>query len=122
MIAIFFGTVAVNAMNDYTGLAVAPGGRAQGQAADLGRRSSRSSSFLATLYLYYNNFSSTVENFLLFITYWIGPWAAVVLVDWRLGAATGSTAAGSSTSRCCRAGSIALVALVVGFVVVDPVP
>ena len=103
MIAIFFGTVAVNAMNDYTGSLSL-------QAAGLSIRRPVSAgvvavlSFLATLYLYYNNFSSTVENYLLVITYWIGPWAAIVLIDWRR-AATGSTAAGPSVLGCFRAAS-----------------
>ncbi len=82
MVAIFFGTVAVNAMNDYTGslslLAAGIKVKRPVSAAIVAVLS-----FLATLYLYYNNFSSTVENYLLVITYWIGPWAAIVLIDWR---------------------------------------
>ena len=83
MVAIFLGTVAVNSMNDYTGSLSL-------QAAGLRIPRPISAaivavlSFAATLYLYYNNFSSTVENYLLVITYWIGPWAAIVLIDWRL--------------------------------------
>ena len=94
MVAIFFGTVAVNAMNDYTGSLSL-------QAAGLRVRRPISAAivavlgFLATLYLYYNNFSSKVENYLLFITYWIGPWAAIVLVDWRRRRRTESTPAGA---------------------------
>ena len=73
MIAIFFGTVAVNAMNDYTGsLSLQAAGL--GLAAGLGGRR-RGPQLPRTLYLYYNNFSSTFENYLLVITYWIGPWA-----------------------------------------------
>ena len=83
MIAIFFGTIAVNAMNDYTGSLslLAAGVRVWRpiSAAIVGVLS-----FLATLWLYYGSFTTTFENYLLLITYWIGPWAAIVLVDWRL--------------------------------------
>ena len=82
MIAIFFGTVAVNAMNDYTGsLSLQAAGLRVWRPASAGVVAVLS--FLATLYLYYNNFATTVENYLLVITYWIGPWAAIVLLDWR---------------------------------------
>jgi NCS1 family nucleobase:cation symporter-1 len=76
-------------------------------------------SFIATLYLYYNNFSSTVENYLLVITYWIGPWAAIVLLDWRArkGNVDGSRAVEFSMLP---TGLNALIALVVGFVVSIP--
>ena len=83
MIAIFFGSVAVNAMNDYTGSLslLAAGVRIWRpiSAAIVGVLS-----FIATLWLYYNNFLQSFENYLLLITYWIGPWIAIVLVDWRL--------------------------------------
>ena len=83
MVAIFFGTVAVNSMNDYTGSLSLLAAGIRVPAPDLRRRIVAVLSFLATLYLYYNNFASTVENYLLVITYWIGPWAAIVLIDWR---------------------------------------
>jgi len=119
MIAIFFGTVAVNAMNDYTGSLSL-------QAA--GVRVARPVSalvvgvlsFIATLYLYQANFSTTFENYLLFITYWIGPWAAIVLVDLyrrRGRAIDGSRAVVFSMLP---TGLNALIALVVGFVVSIP--
>ncbi len=118
MVAIFFGTVAVNAMNDYTGSLslLAAGVRIWRpmSAAVVGVLS-----FAATLYLYYGNFASTFENYLLLITYWIGPWAAIVLVDWRLRGGR------FDVRRVVDFGGLpsgrnALVALIVGFVVSIP--
>jgi Purine-cytosine permease and related proteins len=118
MVAIFFGTVAVNAMNDYTGslslLAAGIRVRRPISAAIVAVLS-----FGATLYLYYANFASTVENYLLVITYWIGPWAAIVLLDWRR---RGETIDGSKAVQFSMlpSGRNALIALVVGFVVSIP--
>jgi nucleobase:cation symporter-1, NCS1 family len=118
MVAIFFGTVAVNAMNDYTGslslLAAGIQVRRPVSAAIVAVLS-----FAATLYLYYANFQSTVENYLLVITYWIGPWAAIVLLDWRR---RGEAIDGSKAVHFAMlpSGRNALIALVVGFVVSIP--
>lgn len=118
MIAIFFGTVAVNAMNDYTGsLSLQAAGLRVWRPASAGVVAVLS--FLATLYLYYNNFSSTVENYLLVITYWIGPWAAVVLIDWRSRKGRFDEAAVVAYSRL-PSGLNAIIALAVGFVVSIP--
>ena len=72
MIAIFFGTVAVNAMNDYSGsLSLLAAGIKVWRpvsALIVGVLS-----FIATLWLYSQNFSTAFENYLLLITYWIGP-------------------------------------------------
>lgn len=81
MVAIALGTVAVNAINDYTGSLSL-------QAA--GVRIPRVASALIvavlgfgfTLYLNTGDFAGKFESYLLFISYWIAPWAAVVLVDW----------------------------------------
>jgi nucleobase:cation symporter-1, NCS1 family len=113
MIAIFFGTVAVNSMNDYTGSL-----SLQAAGIRIARPISAAVvavlSFAATLYLYYNNFSSTVENYLLIITYWIGPWAAIVIVDWRR---RGDRIDGSRAVifSMLPSGRNALIALLVGF-------
>jgi len=81
MIAIVLGTVAVNALNDYTGsLSLQAAGVRVPRVysaivvAVLG--------FLFTLYLNSGDFFTKFENYLLFISYWIAPWAAVVLADW----------------------------------------
>ena len=118
MIAIFFGTVAVNAMNDYTGSLslLAAGIRIPRQ---ISAAVVAVLSFGATLYLYYNNFSSTVENYLLVITYWIGPWAAIVLIDRRR---RGSRINGDRAVdfALLPSGRNALIALVVGFIASIP--
>ncbi|TMF39859.1 MAG: cytosine permease [Chloroflexi bacterium] len=118
MVAIFFGTVAVNSMNDYTGSL-----SLQAAGLKVARPVSAAIvavlSFLATLYLYANNFASTVENYLLVITYWIGPWAAVVIVDWRRrGSRTNASRAVDFSLL--PSGRNALIALVVGFVASIP--
>jgi NCS1 family nucleobase:cation symporter-1 len=118
MIAIFFGTVAVNAMNDYTGsLSLQAAGLKVWRPASAAVVAVLS--FLATLYLYYNNFSSTVENYLLVITYWIGPWAAIVLLDWQA-RKDRVNAAGAVDFSLLPSGVNALAALVIGFVVSIP--
>ena len=119
MVAIAIGTVAVNAMNDYTGsLSLQAAGlripRVYSAAAVgvLG--------FLFTLYLQYNgDFAGNFINFILFISYWITPFVGVVLADWWL---RGRKADPNSIVDFARLpmGTMALVALVVGFVVGIP--
>src|SRR4029453_16983509 len=83
MIAIGIGTVAVNAMNDYTGSLSL-------QAA--GIRVPRVYSAIVVAVLGFGgrpglnseNLVTKIENILLFLSYWIAPWAAVVLADWRM--------------------------------------
>jgi NCS1 family nucleobase:cation symporter-1 len=118
MIAIGIGTVAVNAMNDYTGSLSL-------QAA--GIRIPRVYSaivvailgFLVTIWLNAGDLLTKIENILLFLSYWIAPWAAVVLADWRLrrGRANVNRLVdfGSLPS-----GTLALASLIIGFVVSLP--
>src|SRR4029079_351092 len=75
--------VAVNAMNDYTGsLSLQAAGIRVPRVisalivAVLG--------FAVTLWLYSETLVTKIENILLFLSYWIAPWAAVVLADWRM--------------------------------------
>lgn len=81
LVAIGLGTVAVNAMNDYSGsLAL--------QAA--GVRILRplvavlvtAAAFGLTLWLNTGNLASKFTNLVLFISYWDAPFAAIVIVDW----------------------------------------
>jgi NCS1 family nucleobase:cation symporter-1 len=119
MIAIFIGTIAVNAMNDYTGSLslLAAGVRVKrvfsaAAVAILG--------YLFTLFLQFNgDFSLNFFNFLLFISYWISPFVGVVLADWWL---RGRRADATSIVDFARlpSGTVALVALVVGFAVGIP--
>lgn len=81
MVAIWIGTVSVNAMNDYSGsLAL--------QAA--GAKVKRPYvavvvtvlAFALTLWLHTGNLTSKFEEVLLFVTYWVPPFAAVEMVHW----------------------------------------
>jgi NCS1 family nucleobase:cation symporter-1 len=119
MIAIFFGTVAVNAMNDYSGsLSLLAAGIKVWRpvsALIVGVLS-----YIATLWLYNANFNTTFENYLLFITYWIGPWSAIVLVDWQIRRHSAAGADHVSDFSLLPSGRNALIALAVGFVVSIP--
>jgi NCS1 family nucleobase:cation symporter-1 len=118
MVAIVLGTIAVNALNDYTGSLslLAAGVRVPRvysaiTVAVLG--------FLFTLYLNSGDFALKFENYLLFLSYWIAPWAAVVLADWWL---RGRSA---DVSRLVEYSSLppgwqGLAALIIGFVVSLP--
>jgi NCS1 family nucleobase:cation symporter-1 len=118
MIAIGIGTVAVNAMNDYTGsLSLQAAGIRVPRVvsaivvAILG--------FLVTLWLNASDLVGKVENILLFLSYWIAPWAAVVLADWWLRGRRANVRRlvdfGALPS-----GVLAIVSLIVGFVVSLP--
>ncbi len=119
MVAIAIGTVAVNAMNDYTGsLSLQAAGLkiprvySAAAVAVLG--------FLFTLFLQYNgDFAGNFVNFILFISYWITPFVGVVLADWYL---RGRKADASSIVNFSKLpmGTVALAALAVGFAVGIP--
>jgi len=81
LVAIWIGTVSVNAMNDYSGsLAL--------QAA--GARIKRpyiavivtAAAFFLTLWLNTGTLATKFQNVLLFATYWVTPFAAIQIVDW----------------------------------------
>ncbi len=118
LVAIAVGTVAVNAINDYTGSLSL-------QAAGL--RIPRIVSalivavlgFFFTLFLNSGDFVGKFESYLLFISYWIAPWAAVVLVDWW------QRRKPVDVTRLVHfgdlpAGALALISLLVGFLVSLP--
>lgn len=81
MVAIWIGTVAVNAVNDYSGsLALqATGARIKRPYVAV---IVTILAFFLTLYLNTGNVAGKFENVLLFITYWIPPFAAVQIVHW----------------------------------------
>jgi nucleobase:cation symporter-1, NCS1 family len=119
MIAIFIGTIAVNAMNDYTGSLSL-------QAAGFKVKRIYSAAIVAilgfgfTLVLQYNGqFSGNFSNFLLFISYWISPFVGVVLADWWLRHRQADANSVVDYAKL-HTGTIGLVALVVGFVVGIP--
>jgi len=120
MVAIFGGTVAVNAMNDYTGsLSLQAAGVRVPRVvsaiavAILG--------FLFTLYLNSNiaEYAGKFTNFLLFLSYWIAPWAGVVVADWWLRGRQANAGRLVDFGRL-PTGTTALLALVAGFVVSVP--
>src|SRR6185503_14266849 len=118
MLAIGIGTVAVNAMNDYTGsLSLQAAGIrvprviSAGLIAVLG--------FGVTVWLNSGDLVGKVENILLFLSYWIAPWAAVVLADWRMRRGRVDVRRLVSISSL-PSGWFALVAAVLGFVVSLP--
>jgi len=75
--------------------------------------------FLFTLFLNSGDLAGKFESYLLFISYWIAPWAAVVLVDWWQRRKPVDAARlvhfGDLPS-----GALALVSLLVGFLVSLP--
>jgi len=118
LVAIAVGTVASNALNDYTGslsLQAAgvrvPRALAAAIVAVLG--------FLFTLYLNAGSFASEYENYLLFLSYWIAPAAGVILADWWLRGRTADPRDLVTFSRL-SGGLPALAALAAGFLVSLP--
>jgi nucleobase:cation symporter-1, NCS1 family len=119
MVAIAVGTVAVNAMNDYTGSLSL-------QAA--GFRIKRVYSavivavlgFLFTLYLNAQaEFATSFVNFLLFISYWIAPFVGVVLADWWLRRRHADVSHLSDFGGL-QSGIVGIAALIIGFLVGIP--
>jgi NCS1 family nucleobase:cation symporter-1 len=119
MVAIVIGTVAVNAMNDYTGSLSL-------QAAGLRVKLIYSAALVAVLGFLFNyfvlntgDFATNFTNFLLFISYWISPFVGVVLTDWWL---RGRRADGNSIVNfgSMPTGTVAVAALLIGFLVGIP--
>jgi NCS1 family nucleobase:cation symporter-1 len=82
LIAIVFGAITSNSMNDYTGSLAFQA---------LGARLKRPVTaalvavlaFAAILWLHAGDTSGKFENILLFVGYWIAPFCAIVLIDWH---------------------------------------
>ena len=112
LVAIWIGTVAVNAMNDYSGSFAL-------QAAGFRIRRPIVAvvvtvvAFFLTLWLNTGTFATKFENVLLFITYWIPPFAAIQMVDWwrKRGHMNVQDVIGAAL----KPGWDALIALLVGF-------
>jgi len=118
MLAIAIGTVAVNAMNDYTGsLSLQAAGVrvprvvAAIVVAVLG--------FFFTLYLNSGDLVGKFEGYLLFIIYWVTPYIGVVLADWWLRGRRANVSRLADYASL-PSGIWGLAALVVGFVVSLP--
>ena len=82
LIAIVFGAITSNTMNDYTGSLAFQA---------LGARVKRPVTaalvavlaFAAILWMHAGDTSTRFENLLLFIGYWIAPFCAIVMIDWH---------------------------------------
>jgi NCS1 family nucleobase:cation symporter-1 len=121
LIAIVFGAITSNSMNDYTGSLAFQA---------LGARVRRPViaavvavlAFGAILWMNAGNTSGKFTNVLLFIGYWIAPFCAIVMIDWHYnkGRYTPSFLRGALGFRNLGNGWPALVAFVVGFGVMVP--
>ena len=121
LVAIMFGAVTSNALNDYSGsLAVQAGGVRikRHWSAVMGTVVA----FFLILWLDTGNISAKFQNVLLFTAYWIAPFLAVVLIDWRdrRNGVNRQTLVHMLEWRNLRTGWPALLALVVGFGLMVP--
>jgi nucleobase:cation symporter-1, NCS1 family len=121
LIAIVFGAIASNSMNDYTGSLAfqALGARVRrpfvaGFVAVL--------AFAAILWMNAANTSGRFENLLLFSSYWIAPFCAIVMIDWHYNKAkyTPSFLRSALNFRNLGNGWPAIVSFVVAFAVMVP--
>jgi NCS1 family nucleobase:cation symporter-1 len=117
LVAIWIGTVSVNAMNDYSGsLAL--------QAAGVRVRRPyvavvvTVAAFFLTLWLNTGTLATKFTNVLLLITYWVPPFAAVQMVDWWR--KRGKMNVQDVLSGSLKPGWEALVALLAGFGAATP--
>jgi NCS1 family nucleobase:cation symporter-1 len=121
LIAIVFGAITSNSMNDYTGSLAfqALGARVRrpviaGVVAVL--------AFGAILWMNAGNTSGKFQNVLLFTAYWIAPFCAIVMIDWHYnsGKYTPSYLRGALGFSKLKNGWPAIVAFVVAFGVMVP--
>jgi NCS1 family nucleobase:cation symporter-1 len=118
LVAIMFGAITSNAMNDYSGSLAAQAG---------GVRVRRTWSALAgtvlaffvILWIHSGATAARFQNVLLFTAYWIAPFFAIILIDWRHrqrhGEITYARLVRLMEWRQLDGGIPALVAMVVGF-------
>lgn len=116
VMAIVFGAITSNAMNDYSGSLAAQAG---------GVRIKRHVSaafgtviaFFLILWLHTGDISAKFQNVLLFTAYWIAPFLAIVAIDWRDrgGRVERATLVHMLEWGNLRSGWPALLSLVVGF-------
>jgi nucleobase:cation symporter-1, NCS1 family len=82
LIAMVFGAIASNSMNDYTGSLAfqALGARVR---RPIIAAAGAILAFAPILYMNAGNTSGKFENLLLFTSYWISPFCAIVMIDWH---------------------------------------
>jgi nucleobase:cation symporter-1, NCS1 family len=121
LIAIAFGAVTSNSMNDYTGSLAF-----QALGARLRRPVTAALvavlAFAAILWMHTADTAGRFENILLFIGYWIAPFCAIVMIDWHdhRGSYEPSRLRAALSFRDLRAGWPALSAFVLAFVAMVP--
>ncbi len=121
LLAIVLGTIASNSMNDYSGsLALQSGGikiRRQWSAI-IGTFFS----FFLIIWLHQGNVSAKFQNVLLFASYWIAPFLAIILIDWyyQKSSLTEGRLKDLMNFQKLASGWSALVALVAGFLAMVP--
>src|SRR6266542_1684919 len=116
LVAIVFGAITSNSMNDYTGSLAFQA---------LGARLRRPViavivaviAFAAILWMHAGDTSGKFQNVLLFIGYWIAPFCAIVMIDWHYanGAYTPGFLRNALVFRNLSSGWPALIAFVVSF-------
>jgi len=121
LIAIVFGAITSNSMNDYTGSLAFQA---------LGVRLKRPVTaalvavlaFAAILWIHAGDTSGKFENILLFIGYWIAPFCAIVLIDWHYNKQryAPSLLRNALMRRSLGTGWPAIVAFVLGFAAMVP--
>lgn len=82
LVAVAFGAVTSNAMNDYSGSLAAQAGGVRIKR-HLSAAVGTVIAFFLILWLHTGNLSAKFQNVLLFTAYWIAPFLAVVVIDWR---------------------------------------
>ncbi len=119
--AIMFGAVTSNALNDYSGsLAAQAGGvRIKRHVSAL---IGTAVAYVLILWLDTGDISAKFQNVLLFTAYWIAPFLAVVVIDWRdrRDGVNRETLVHMLEWRNLRSGWPALLSLVVGFALMVP--
>jgi len=121
LVAIMFGAVTSNALNDYSGSLAAQAGGVRIKrhvSAVIGT----AVAFFLILWLDTGDISAKFQNVLLFTAYWIAPFLAVVLIDWRdrRDGVNRETLVHMLEWRNLRSGWPALLSLVVGFGLMVP--
>ena len=121
LIAIVFGAITSNSMNDYTGSLAFQA---------LGARVKRPVTaalvavlaFAAILWMHAGDTSGKFQNILLLIGYWIAPFCAIVMIDWRYNSQryTPSFLRSAMVFRSLSSGWHAIVAFVLGYAAMVP--
>ncbi len=118
LIAIWIGTVAVNAMNDYSGSLALQATGARIKRPYIAVLVTVIAFFL-TLWLNTGDIAAKFSNVILFATYWVTPFAAIQMVDWWRHRGVMNTTTIVESSSLHRRWD-ALAALVIGFLAAIP--